>query len=93
MARANVRRAAPRVIEQDDEPEVVERAPDQPPLDWIKGQLLNVRNYGAEYIITRHPEEYDQEHQDRAMKFTNLGECQDFVSAWYARESHDPRVR
>lgn len=93
MVRANVRRAAPRVTEQDDEPEVVERAPDQPPPDWIKGQLLNVRNYGHAYMVTLHPSEHDPEHPERSMEFTNLGECQDFVSAWYARESHDPRAR
>lgn len=70
-----------------------QRDPGQPPADWRKGALLNVRNHGAEYIVTLHPAEYDPRHDDQCMKFTNVGECQNFVSAWYARESHDPRAR
>lgn len=93
MPRGRVRRTAPPVIEQDDAPEVAPRAPDEPPADWQKGVLLNVRNYGAEYIVTLYPEEWDTERPERAMHFTNLGLCQDFVSAWYQRESHDPRAR
>lgn len=69
------------------------REPDLPPSGWHKGALLNVRNHGAEYVITLWPEEYDVEHEERCIKFTNLGLCQDFVSRWYARESHDPRAR
>lgn len=65
----------------------------QPPADWRKGALLNVRNHGAEYIVTLHPLEYDPRHDDQCMKFTNVGECQSFVSSWYQRESHDPRAR
>lgn len=91
-------RPRPRKVTGQPEPviEIVEavfRAPDQPPADWRKGALLNVRNHGAEYIVTLHPAEYDPRHEDRCMKFTNVGECQAFVSAWYARESHDPRAR
>jgi hypothetical protein len=71
----------------------VPRDPTQPPIEWRKGALLNVRNAGAEYIVTLYPHEYDPRHEDRCLKFTNLGECQDFVSRWYARESHDPRAR
>lgn len=71
----------------------VPREPNQPPADWTKGQLLNVRNHGDAYIITRYPDEYDREHPERSMRFTNLGECQNFVSDWYARQSHDPRAR
>lgn len=67
--------------------------PNQLPSHWRKGALLNVRNYGAEYIITLHPEEHNPEHPERSMSFTNLGECQNFVSNWYARESFDPRAR
>jgi hypothetical protein len=70
-----------------------ERAPTEPPRDWIKGQLLNVRNRGDAYVITLHPEEFDERHPERAMRFTNLGECQGFVSRWYAAEHHDPRAR
>lgn len=93
MPRGRVRRTAPPVVEQDDTPEVVPRAPDEPPADWQKGALLNVRNYGHAYIVTLYPTEHDTEHPERSMEFTNLGECQGFVSAWYARESHDPRAR
>ncbi|MDA8254388.1 MAG: hypothetical protein M0Z99_01905 [Betaproteobacteria bacterium] len=63
-----------------------------PPSDWRKGALLNVRNYGAEYVVTLYPEEVDQEHPERALRFTNVARCQDFISAWYARESPDPRA-
>lgn len=71
----------------------VPREPDQPPPDWRKGALLNVRNYGDAYIITLYPEEFSDERPERALRFTNPGLCQDFVSNWYARESHDPRAR
>ncbi|MCA8018085.1 hypothetical protein [Burkholderia metallica] len=71
----------------------VPREPDQPPADWRKGALLNVRNRGDAYVITLYPEEFSDEHPERAMRFTNLGECQDFVSKWYAAEHHDPRAR
>ncbi|RQS63848.1 hypothetical protein DID98_02910 [Burkholderia sp. Bp8984] len=71
----------------------VPREPNQPPADWRKGALLNVRNRGDAYVITLYPEEFDEEHPERSMRFTNLGECQDFVSRWYAAEHHDPRAR
>lgn len=79
------------VIEVIDEP--VEKAPNEPPADWRKGALLNVRNYGDAYRITLYGEEYSPEREERALTFTNPGECQDFVSAWYAPEHHDPRAR
>lgn len=63
------------------------------PSDWRKGALLNVRNGGEEYIVTLYPEEYDPQHPERCITFTNVGECQKFISDWYARESHDPRAR
>ena len=75
------------------EPVEIEREPNQPPADWTKGQLLNVRNYGHAYIITAYPAEHDPLHPERSMEFTNPGECQDFVSAWYARESYNPLAR
>jgi len=56
------------------------------PRDWQKGALLNVRNYGHEYIVTLYPEEYDPRSPERSLHFTNPARCQDFVSAWYARE-------
>lgn len=71
--------------QQDDTPRV--------PADWRVGALLNVRNYGTHYIITLWPEEYSPEHEERCIKFTNVGLCQDWVSKWYARQSHDPRAR
>lgn len=69
------------------------RAPNEPPADWRKGMLLNVRNYGDAYVITLYPEEFRAEHPERALRFTNPGECQDFVSAWYSNQHHDPRAR
>lgn len=73
----------------------VPRDPAQPPADWRKGALLNVRDHHsyAPYVITLWPEEYDPEHPERCVTFTNRGECQDFVSRWYAAEHHDPRAR
>ena len=63
------------------------------PEGWRKGALLNVRNYGAEYIITLWPEEYSPEHPERSIQIRNPGICQDFISKWYAAEHHDPRAR
>lgn len=63
------------------------------PADWRKGALLNVRNHGEHYVITLWPEEYSAECGERCIKFTNLGECQNFVSDWYSRQTHDPRAR
>lgn len=65
----------------------------QPPADWQKGQLLNVRNYGPFYAVTLLHEEYSPEREERALKFTNPGELQDFVSRWYAPESYNPLAR
>jgi hypothetical protein len=65
------------------------------PPSWIKGQLLNVRNRG-EYVVTLLGEEDDpplRPAPSGALRFTNTALCQAFVSAWYARESHDPRAR
>lgn len=62
------------------------------PADWRPGMLLNVRNTGADYTITLHPEEADPRKPERALHFTNPAECQNFVSMWYSRMSHDPRA-
>lgn len=100
MNRARVKRVAPPEREQEAleaaenaEFVAVPREPNQPPADWRKGALLNVRNRGEAYVITLYPEEFDDRHPERSMRFTNLGECQDFVSKWYAAEHHDPRAR
>ncbi len=63
------------------------------PPTWTKGQLLNVRNAGEHYVITLLGEEFDPRHPERALKFSNPALCQNFVSAWYSRENHDPRAR
>ena len=62
------------------------------PTHWPLGALLNVRNTGADYVITLYPEEFDPRRPERALRFTNPGRCQDFVSRWYARQHHDPRA-
>lgn len=86
MKRQTIRLApkAPEPVDPIDGPLV--------PTDWRKGALLNVRNGGEEYIITLHPEEYDPRYPERCVRFTNVGECQNFISDWYTRESHDPRA-
>ncbi|UTV54782.1 hypothetical protein [Burkholderia arboris] len=76
-----------------DADELEEEESIQPPADWRKGALLNVRNRGDAYVITLYPEEFSEERPERALRFTNLGLCQGFVSRWYSRESHDPRAR
>ncbi len=81
------------VMPLDDAPVMTQQDEVTVPADWRKGALLNVRNYGDAYVITLYPEEWDQDRPERAMRFTNLGECQDFVSKWYAAEHHDPRAR
>lgn len=63
------------------------------PRGWAKGAHLNVRNVGHEYRITLFPEEFDPLQPERCLKFTNTATCQQFVSEWYMRESHDPRAR
>lgn len=63
------------------------------PPNWVKGQLLNVRNRGDYYVITLYPEEEDPRHPERALRFSNTWTCQEFVSKWYALESADPRAR
>jgi hypothetical protein len=77
----------------DDAPSMVQHGDVSVPADWIKGALLNVRNHGAQYIVTLDPAEYDPRHEERCVKFTNVGECQSFVSSWYQREHCDPRAR
>lgn len=62
------------------------------PADWVKGQLLNVRNAGDTYRVTVLGEEYDVRSPERCLEFTSSWECQQFVSDWYSRESHDPRA-
>lgn len=62
------------------------------PEGWIKGQLLNVRNSGGEYVVTVLGEEFDPRYQMRALKFGNSFDCQTFISKWYSREHHDPRA-
>ncbi len=54
-----------------------------PPLAWIKGELLNVRKYSdGQYRITRLDEEYVPERENGLI--LRYDECQAFVSQWYA---------
>ena len=64
----------------------------QVPQDWTLGQLLNVRNTGPDYCVTLYPEEFDPRRPERALRFTNSAQCQEFVSRWYARTAFDPRA-
>ena len=74
------------LTERQDAPEVETiDPPPMPPADWPLGALLNVRNAGERYLVTLMPEEWDYRHQERALVFTNVAKCQDFISAWYAR--------
>jgi len=56
------------------------------PSGWFKGMLLNVRHAGAGYRVTLLGEEYDPRHPERTLEFENGFDCQNWVSAWYARE-------
>jgi len=63
------------------------------PSCWMRGQLLNVRaNGGGQFTLTPLGEEFDHYAPERALKFTDSIECQNFVSWWYSRESIDPRA-
>jgi hypothetical protein len=82
--------------EQIVPPEVLEPDPVMVPASWTKGQLLNVRNRGEFYVVTLLGEEDEpplKPAPSGALRFTNTPLCQAFVSAWYARESYDPRAR
>lgn len=92
MRGRKVKRVAPPVLESETSESPLEDASPVPPQDWRKGALLNVRNMGAEYVITLYPEEFHPDQAERALRFTNVAKCQDFVSAWYSRESPDPRA-
>jgi hypothetical protein len=63
------------------------------PADWHPGMLLNVRNSGDALTITLYPEEFDYRKPERALRFTNYADGQNFISTWYSRQSHDPRAR
>ena len=63
------------------------------PADWHPGMLLNVRNSGDALTITLYPEEFDYRKPERALRFTNYADGQNFVSLWYSRQHHDPRAR
>ena len=60
------------------------------PNDWSLGQLLNVRNTGPEYVVTLLAEEFDWNRPERALRFTNVADCQNFVSQWYSRTYPHP---
>ena len=83
----------PFAIVNDVPDEIAEQIEYRHPEDWTKGALLNVRNAGECYNVTLYPEESDPRHPERTLKFTNPAKCQDFVSKWYARESHNPLAR
>ena len=83
----------PFAIVNDVPDEIAEQVEYRHPDDWTKGALLNVRNAGECYNVTLYPEESDPRHPERTLKFTNPAKCQDFVSKWYARESHNPLAR
>lgn len=75
-------RAPPEVPPQDQTPEEKAQA-----AGWQKGQLLNVRNAGSHYNVTLLGEEYDPQRPERCLQFTQPNDCQNFVSAWYSRET------
>lgn len=62
------------------------------PEDWTKGQLLNVRRSGDNYVVTLLNEELDPQHPERALFFSNSFDCQSFISVWYSRDNVDPRA-
>ena len=74
------------------EPESTEPEGPQLPDDWHPGMLLSVRNFGDAYTITLWPEEFDPRKPERALRFANPAAAQNFISKWYARQSHDPRA-
>jgi hypothetical protein len=55
------------------------------PESWTKGQLLNIRRGGDDFVVTLLNEEYDPEHPERSLRFANPFDCQEFISFWYDR--------
>lgn len=90
--RINVVAAPPESIQEVEQ--IIDNVAEEPaiPAHWGRGALLNVRTTGGDYIVTLYPEEYDPRSPERAMRFANPALCQDFVSKWYQRQSHDPRA-
>ncbi len=93
-------RPRPRLVNPESSQVAVPEPIDEPPqdapgipLDWRKGALLNVRQSADGYVVTLYPEEYDHERPERALRFSNPAQTQDFVSDWYSRQSADPRAR
>ena len=82
---------APIAVEDVDDAPVASELPPVPE-GWSKGEMLNLRRTNAGYILTRIHEEYNPRHPERSMFFANTGNCQHFISNWYAREAHDPRA-
>jgi hypothetical protein len=62
------------------------------PKGWNKGELLNVRRSGDNFMLTRLNEEFDHNHPENALVFSSSYECQEFISGWYARDAIDPRA-
>lgn len=86
------RKHAVRVVSQSPaEAEPAIEVKEQPwPADWVKGQLLNVRNVGGKYCVTLLGEEFDPRHPERSLHFDNCYETQHFVSFWYAKDGSRP---
>jgi hypothetical protein len=78
-------------VPADDPPAQPAAAPEYP-AHWVRGQLLNVRHNGTTWILTLLEEEFDPHYPERAKFFDNGFDAQQFVSAWYARETSDPRA-
>ena len=79
-------------VEAPPEPAITLEEGHSYPSDWRKGQLLNVRNAGSHYNVTLLGEEYDPRYPERCLQFPHPAACQNFISWWYARDSHDPRA-
>lgn len=59
---------------------------------WLKGQLLNCRKSGDNYIVTLSSEDFDPQAPERALHFSSSFDAQAFVSWWYNKDYHDPRA-
>jgi len=56
----------------------------QVPSHWRKGELLDVKHFtDGSFTVGRY---FEYAQNAETLKFTNSIDCQNFVSAWYARE-------
>jgi hypothetical protein len=57
------------------------------PVHWTKGQLLDLRRFGDGSFLAVALGEEPKPDQSNVMRFDSTFEAQNWISAWYTRES------